>query len=350
MEENEFDMTAAQDEISRDLFGGEESVNTEVSPPEETGDVDLEVSFPEQAQEKDAQNTSAKDDSAKDDSAKDDSAKDPAAAAKPEVEVPAPRTWRAEAAAKWAELPKEVRDEILKREEDIFKGIESYKEAAQFGSNVDKIIAPYKDFLKQEGYDPLQQIDGLMRAQWVLAKGSDEQKSAVIQHLIKAYNIPMGGTSDADDYVDPQVKALRAELDAVKSTLTARERQEASTVKAQIQSEIDSFAADPNNPYFDEVANDIAVILRGGGATTLKEAYEKAIWQNPVTRAKEQARQAKEAEEKSKAEAAAKLAATKRAVSANVSSRTKSASTAAPVGTMEETLEATLREIQSRTK
>ena len=45
----------------------------------------------------------------------------------------APKTWRPEAAAKFATLPPEVQQEVLKREEDIFKGLEGYKADASIG-------------------------------------------------------------------------------------------------------------------------------------------------------------------------------------------------------------------------
>ena len=57
-----------------------------------------------------------------------------------------------------------------------------------------------------------------------------------------------------------------------------------------MNNEINIFAADPAHPYFDDVANDITALLRGGGAKDLADAYDKAVWANPVTRAKEQAR------------------------------------------------------------
>ena len=87
--------------------------------------------------------SSSEDDSEKDpviDAAVDSAAAEPAAETQstteeqptePEVKSEAalapPKTWRAEALAKWETLPAEVQREVLKREEDIFKGLESYK-------------------------------------------------------------------------------------------------------------------------------------------------------------------------------------------------------------------------------
>lgn len=336
MDPENFNMEAAQEELSNDLFGDEGASENPLN--------EEEITLDEGTDNGEVDPASSADPEKKPDT-KEQKVETGGSEAKP-----APKTWRAEAAAKWAEVPAEVQAEILKREEDIFKGIESYKEAAQFGATVDKIMTPYKDFLAAEGYDALQQIDGLMKAQYVLAKGTPEQKTAIFNHLIQAYNIPVQGGQPEDDYIDPQVKVLREELNSVKSTLTAREQREAALTRQKIQSEVDAFASLPENIYFDEVATDVAVLLRGGGATSLKEAYEKAVWANPVTRAKEQERQAKAAAEKAKAESAAKLASARRATSANISTRARSGSVTAPVTSIDDTLEQTLREIQSRTK
>lgn len=340
-----FDMEAAGEELSVGLFGEEAAA---VANAAETGEDDLNL-------EVDPVDEGAKPED------------DPAAAAKPaegetegeakpdeskapSLEAP-PKTWRAEAAAKWKDIPAEVQKEILKREEDIFKGIETYKEAATFGVQVDKVISPYKQFLQEAGYDPVTQIDGLMQAHYVLAKGSPEQQKAVLDHLVKSYNINYNSpASEDDDFIDPAVKALQAEVNSLKSTLTARTTQEVAATKASLQNEINTFAADPNNPYFDEVASDIAALLRGGAAKNLKEAYDKAVWANPVTRQKEQARLAKSSEDAAKAAQKKKAEEVRRSTGANVKSRSRPVSATAPLGSIDDTLEATLAEIQARSK
>lgn len=269
---------------------------------------------------------------------------------KPEAALAPPKTWRAEALAKWETLPPEVQREVLKREEDIFKGLESYKADAQVGRSLNQVLSPYMPMLQQAGVNPLQQIESLMQAHHGLATGTPEQKQRFFSELARAYNVPLSGelVGEEPPFVDPQVAALQKEIAALKSKTSAREQQEAATLRATLQKEIDAFAADPKNVYFDEVATDIAALLKSGTASTLAEAYEKAIWLNPATRAKEQARLTAEAEAKAKAEAEAKAAAAKKATAANVRSSPKSASAAAPLGSIDDTLSAALNSIRSR--
>lgn len=71
--------------------------------------------------------------------------------------------------------------------------------------------------------------------------------------------------------------------------------------RAAITKEVNAFAADPAHPFFDEVSDDIVAFLKTGAS--LAEAYEKAVWANPVTRQKEIARRQKEKDSKPRGEA-----------------------------------------------
>ena len=46
-----------------------------------------------------------------------------------------------------------------------------------------------------------------------------------------------------------------------------------------------SFSSDPNHPYFENVREDMALLIQNGKATSLQDAYEMACWANPETRA-----------------------------------------------------------------
>ncbi len=256
-----------------------------------------------------------------------------------------PKTWRPEAAAKFATLPPEVQQEVLKREEDIFKGLESYKADASIGKTLKGIMQPYMQVFQAQGVDPMQQVSGLMRAHVALATGTPEQKQQFFQHLAKEYGVDLDVEAP---YVDPQVAGLQKQLADLQSRLNGREQQEANDARSKLQAEIDTFASDPAHQYFDEVANDIAGLLRSGAAKDLKDAYDKAIWANPITRAKEQARLTADAETKAKAEAAERAKQARKATGANVKSSAKAASGTAPLGSIDDTLSAALANIKSR--
>ena len=339
-ENEDFDVTSAVDSISADLFGGEEASTVEVAAEE--GD-----DLPELAEGGDtAEPTESVEEPAETPATSEPTDEEPPPP--PEPQLTPPKTWRPEAAAKWQALPPEVQREVLKREDDIFRGIESYKADAEVGKSVQRILSPYMPMLQAAGLSPLDQVDGLMKAHHTLATGTPEQKSLLFQRLAQDYGVSLENLSGEPSFVDPQVAALQSQLAGLQSRLMEREAREANAARQALQEELNTFASDPAHQYFDEVAGDIAALLRAGAASSLADAYEKAVWTNPATRAKEQARLTAESEASKAAEAKRKIEEARKASSVNVTTRPKAVSAAAPVGSIDDTLNATLAAIRSR--
>lgn len=275
---------------------------------------------------------------------------DPAApaapASAPEGPV-APRTWRAEAAAEFAKLPEVVRNEILKREEDIFQGIEQYKNDAAFGNSIKAVLDPYMPVLQQYGIRPDAQVADMMQAHYTLAFGSPEEKLALVQQVAKDYGIDLGALSAGAPYADPQVEGLQKQIKDLESKLNGMSTAQTEAKRAEITAHVQKFAADPKNIYFEELAPDIAHLLRTGAEKTVEAAYEKAMWMNPAVRAKELARQQTEKVEAERKAAAEKAEAAKKAAAANVRTRAKSGSAATPLGSIDDTLIETLATIKA---
>lgn len=331
--EDDFDVGAAVDEIGSGL-------GFDVPEEKTDDDVVLDVAAPA------AEPAAAE--------AKPEEGMQPTAEAKPAAVDEAPKTWRKEASATWAALPSEAKAEILKREADIFAGIESYKVDATFGKSVKQVVAPFEGILKQNNMDPVQTINGLLNSHYALATGTREQKENLFRLLAKDYQIdiasliPSGQQAGEPPYIDPAVADLRQKLAGVESELTQARQARLNESKANISKQVASFAEDPKNIYFNELADDMASLVQRGVAGTLQEAYEKAIWLNPVTRAKETSRIATEQASTAAAAAKAKVATAKAATAANVKTSAKSGSATAPLGTLDDTLASALAEIKSR--
>jgi len=264
--------------------------------------------------------------------------------------VTAPKTWKPEEVADWANIPASAKAAIARREEEMFKGIEQYKNTASFGTNVQSVLQPYEQILKQYGIDPVQNISGLMQTQYTLAKGTQEQKEALFANMAKEYGINLGQVSSAntDAYTDPQVKMLQDEIASLKAGQSSLHQARYEEVKSKTQNEVNAFAANPENSHFDFLADDITKLLLADKQMTLQKAYETAVWTNPVTRAKEVEKQATAAQAKAKEEAEKKLAGIKRATAANVQVQPKAGAATLPLGTMDDTMAATLASIKNR--
>lgn len=271
---------------------------------------------------------------------------DPAATVPPALTAPV--TWRQEAKAVWANLPIEAQKEVLKREQDIMQGIESYKEHAAFGRSLKSVMDPYIPVLSAAGLDPVKQVGNLLQAHVALSTGSPEQKAAFFRAIAQDYKVDLNQLAIEAPYVDPTVQALQTQLNAVQSKLSSDEQAKLADKRAAYEREITQFASDPKNSHFETVAPQMARLIQSGVAATLQEAYEQAVWANPVTRAAEVQRQQAETAAAAKAEAEARAAAARKATAANVKARPRSGTAAGPSGTMDDTLKETLAAIQSR--
>lgn len=257
-----------------------------------------------------------------------------------------PEAWTKENQAKWKELPEWARKEVAKREEDMFRGIESYKQDANFGKNFQQVLRPHAHLLQHFNVDPFQITSGLLQAHVRLSMGTPEQKVALARQILQDYNIDMQAVAAEPPYESPEVKALREENQRLQSeTQNARSAATAASQRI-LNDQLDAFEADPKNVYFKEVATDMLPFLRDG--LSLEVAYERAVWANPATRAKEQARVQQEAAAKKAKDDAERAAKARQATSANVRTSARGGSATAPLGSMDDTLKETLAGIRQR--
>lgn len=323
--EDEFDMDAAIDELA-DVFG-------KVEDPDSDSDSELEGKNepPAEVKEK-SDEPEVKTESGE---------KVP----EPEARIEVPKTWRKDAAEVFPTLPKVVQDEILKREDDIFKGIEQYKSDANFGQRMKLSVEKYLPVLEKFNIPVEAQVAATMDAHYRLALGSQDEKLAVLQQIIQDYGIDTSRVVSEVAMVPPEVAQLQTQIRMLESKLNAGEYQKDISLRADVERQITEFSKDPANEHFELVANDMAAIIRGLPGTSLKEAYQKAIWANPQTRELELAKQRVEAEAKAAAAAKERAAKVAKSTAANVRTSAKSGSAAAPTGTMDDTLKAVYAEL-----
>lgn len=264
-----------------------------------------------------------------------------------------PKTWRDGPKAKWAALDPEVRAEIVKREDDFFKGIEGYKADASVGKQLSQVIAPFKPILDQHGIDPMQEIAGLMQAHHTLALGTPQQRVQMFKQLLGNYNIKiedLTGTAADAPYIAPEVEDLRSRTERLESTLNAQQQAQLQQQQERVRSEILAFSNDPANIYFKELAQDMSVLIKSGVVKNLQEAYDKALWANPAVREKELLRQQQEREKAAETERLNRLKAAKKAEAARPTPTGRVSPTAPAGESMEDTMRETLREIRRRDK
>lgn len=275
-----------------------------------------------------------------------------AAAAKGAVKA-APKSWKKEMHESFSKLPPEVQAYVEQREAQVEEGFKAQAGAVRYASSLWETIQPYQAMLDAQGIkDHGSAVKFLMNAHYVLSTAPQDKKEGFFAELAKSYGIDMDKALAVFKSGAPQESLVEKEL---RNRLTALEggrheelQRQVAAVKQQSMAEVEAFASDPKNVYFDEVAGDVSLLLKADGKLTLPQAYEAAIYANPVTRAKELTRLQTEASTKLAAEAEAKAKLAEKAKGTVVKGDENHRESPDLLGTMDQTLKETMRKINSR--
>lgn len=203
-------------------------------------------------------------------------------------EIEPPAGLSAAAKAKWKELPPEVRDDIIRREEDSQRLATRQDEDRILGTKLKEIINPYMAQIRSEGGTAEGAVSDLLNTAYQLRTAQPLQKAQLVQQIIKSYGVDMNLISqDSQDYIDPtisqlqqQIAQLQKQADPAAITKQLQEKMETD----RIFSEVNAFASDPTNAHYLSVKDVMASLLGTGQAKNLKEAYEMACFANPSIR------------------------------------------------------------------
>jgi len=236
-----------------------------------------------------------------------------------------PSSWSKEQHETWAKMPKEAQDYVELREKQMLDGIEQYKQGHQYAESVSQAFEPFREIVESLGLPDEQIVYNLLSHHAALTQGTLEQRQqALLQVGMATGIIPPDGKQPPP--VNPIEQDLKNRLDRIEQMERQREID-------KITQTVEQFASDPKNEYFDELSDDIAKFLKMGD--DLQTAYDKAVWANPITRAKEMAKTTTVTNDQSK-----KIEAAKKASSVNIKSAKTSnaARTKTPVGSWEDTM------------
>ena len=224
----------------------------------------------------------------------------------PDVSERAPSSWRGEAKQHWGELPSEVRQEVMRRERHVNDVLRDSADARHFQDTFEEVVRPYASFIAADGQNPLQATQNLMQAAATLRAGTADQKVAMAYDIIKRYGVDIqmldsmlagetpvpggglpgqpGAVAPGDpllQYIDQRLAPVTEFVDDLRDFRTNRQR----ALEAEVDTEVDTFAADPNNVFFEDVREDMAVILETaanqGRNMTISQAYDVALNMNP---------------------------------------------------------------------
>lgn len=300
------------------------------------------------------------------DPAADPAAADPAAVVE---DLPVPKSWAKEMHPIWDKLAKGqplLPDEAKRaakyyneRETQMAEGAKVYASDAEYGRSLRGVIGRHEDVLRAQGLDAPKAVEFLFNAHRNLSTGTEEQKQAYLARVAQSYGIRMPGAAQADPndpnaqaaVETPAMKELRERQERIEASINAENQRRYEETRAATAKEVEAFASDPKNPYFEECADHICMLLKADPKMPLGDAYATAVWANPVTRQKELARiqQERETEDRKRTEAAVRAA--KKGTSANVKGRDTARAPTAPAASLanlDDVMRETHEEIKSR--
>lgn len=274
------------------------------------------------------------------------------AAASPEAPAEAPgfpKSWRQELAQHWGTLPRPVQEEVLRREGDILKGINTYKPGYEHWSKLAPVFEPYQQIMQQHGLTPDVVVRPLLQAHHDLSLGDKAFKEARFREIAKAYGLDYlfgqaQGQQNEQPWIDPTVQDLQSKVTQIGGTVQQFLQAAQEMQMKDLGSQVDAFAKD--KPYFSDVAEKLPNLIRAG--MSLEEAYDAAVWGTPALREKLLLDKAKAEQETSTNAKKEALTRARRASQPNVRPAGVSAQPTAPAGTMDETMAEAFREIRNR--
>ena len=262
--------------------------------------------------------------------------------------------WKKAALAEYEKLSPLVRAEIERRENDFHKGIEQYKSGAESSKEWDKTVQPYLATIQGFGVTPQRAAQELFKADHLLRYSPVPQKVQMLLKIAGDYGVDIhtlaqGIQQVAGDQawqqqnpVDPRVQQLQTQVQQMQQQQFQARQQASQAENSAIDGEIAAFAADPDHEHFAVLQQDMALLLQGGRAKDLEEAYEMAMRANPQTYPVWLAQQQQKVDE----ERRKKVQEAKKAGANNVRPNGRASIPAAPATrTMEEDIEATAREL-----
>lgn len=275
-------------------------------------------------------------------------AQPPVQAQTPESAAPAPTEPQTEAIrvppslpaavkAKFAKLDPDVREAFVSLEGSVQTAKAEWAAKGQRLNRFDEIIGPRIARWQMNGVDEFQGVQMLLAAQDILDRDPVQGLVQVARsygvtpaHLAQAFGLtqtsaqapaadgtsaPATATPDLTGVLQQHLAPVLQQVQTLQQQLAQSQQADQAVKLATAQREIDAFAADPANMYFDNVQDAVVAIIaqdrQNGGSMSLKEAYDRAVWADPTVRPHLiQAQQETAAQEAARKAAEAKAAAT----------------------------------------
>lgn len=212
----------------------------------------------------------------------------------PDIGEKPPESWKPATREHWSKLPKEVREEVTKREREIQAGLQQAAGSRKVANEYFNVVKPFEQLIRAQNSTPAQAITNLMTTASRLFMGTKSQKAETVAEIIANYDIdietldailsgkmPKGEDDKFGKILDERLKPINELLNTVNKNRESSLQQ----TDQQLEQELTAFTADAANEFYSDVREDMADIMEmaanRGQTLTIKQAYDRACKINP---------------------------------------------------------------------
>jgi hypothetical protein len=207
-----------------------------------------------------------------------------------------PQSWKPGVKAKWASVDHEVRAEVHRREREVTRVLNESAQARNIVGQVTEAIRPYEARMRAVGLGPVEAIQRLFQADYLLTTSSPGKAAEYMATLIKEYGIDikaldnaLAGQPTADPIQTQIEQAVQQRLAPIGQFLQHQQAQQQAADYHRGQaalSEIETMAQDTTKyPHFEQVRETMADLIdfyaAKGQFETLESVYRKSVALNP---------------------------------------------------------------------
>lgn len=277
----------------------------------------------------------------------------------------APSAWTPKAKLDFDSLPEHIQDEIIKREGDFLKGVAEFKSHSEEGRKLQKVLEPYAPLMRQKGLQSDQVVNDMLQTAYRLSQGTPQDKAGFLLEIAQQYGADLqslitSGNNNGEQFqkieyvgqLENQVSQLQKQIQQISGFLNKQVTDQQQSVYMSAEQSVESFRSEmengkPKYPFFDNVRNDMAVLVKANPELDLKSAYDRAVWMNPQTREALLLQQQREASQKAEDERRRHAEEAKKKASLNVQSTQASEFSSQPLSDIRATMAARLRELNA---
>lgn len=277
----------------------------------------------------------------------------------------APKSWTQTEKTEWDKLTPAAQAAVMRREDDIVKGLSKQDDERSFGRKVNEIVSPYLPVIRAEGGTPEKAIGDLLQTAHTLRQGTPQQKAQMVAGVMRTYGIDpnhlfsilqgangnTGSPQQQGSAYHPAIETLTQRLDRVERERQEEVQQRQLQEQQSFQSQIAEFSSKPGHEHFEKVRETMGVLMQSGRASNLDDAYEMAVYADPGIRDSLIAAKVEAAEGKRIADQTAKTSAARNAagsVTGAPGGTRKLNGSANPNSSIEDDIRAAMRETQGR--